>query len=352
MKIIDKRSFYTSMISVVYVMVLSGIVTPHISLSVLEEAGLFWVSLLTLGFMIARSTASLIHAPLYQRYSARIVGGIGLGLLITSYYLYSIVSPIYYPLLQLITGFSSGLFWPLMQSLLAHGLNPNWRSRGFSIYFMVGAIAGYMGYQLGSLIYVYLGPENLYVVAYIAGYLYLAIYLLISPSSRLAVKSRGKIKYSLLRGFREVSSLLPLIIFLGGVNGLLKDYLIAYVKLLTGYDEPTIRHFWSIAGYIGLVIGYIASHIQEKYHMDRQVLVFGSLMISSIILLPFITSPYIVFLIIAFVMVGTRILRPIIRGIASNKTRHPETGIAIVNSLSNISAGLSPLIIAMLSSIL
>ncbi len=335
------------MVSVVYVMVLTGIVTPHISLEVLEKHGLLWVSLLTLGFMLARSFASLIHAPLYQKYSARTTGGLGLGLLITSYYLYSIVPPLYYPALQLLTGFSSGLFWPLMQSLLARGLKPQWRSRGFSIYFLLGAIAGYAGYQLGSLIYVTLGPDKLYVIGYTAGYLYLLIYILISPSERLIVKRKAG--GTLTQGLRDLKTLIPLIMLVGGVNGLLKDYLFAYVKFITGYDEPMVRNLWSIAGYTGLLMGYIASHIQEKYGREREVLLAGTFMIVTPILLPLTNNPYIVVLVIALTITGSRILRPVIRGIASNKTSEPETAIAIVNSLSNISAAITPPIIALLT---
>lgn len=347
-KIVDPRSFYTSMLSVIIVMILSGIVTPHISLEVFEEHGIFWVSLLTLGFMTARSLASLIHAPLYQKFSAKIIGSIGLGLLMTSYYLYSIIPSIYYPFLQIITGFSSGLFWPLMQSLLAHGLNPNWRSRGFSIYFLVGTIAGYLGYQLGSIIYVVLGPDYLYVIGYTFGLAYLVIYVLLSPGKRLISRNIGrKKKYSLIHGIRDLKSIIPLIIILGGVNGLLKDYLLAYVKMITGFEEPVVRNIWSLAGYIGLVGGYIASHIQERYGRDRLVLLIGYIMILSPILLIIVSNPYLVILILAVTITGTRILRPVIRGIASNRAKEPEIAIAIVNGFSNISASVIPVIIAL-----
>jgi len=47
---------------------------------------------------------------------------------------------------------------------------------------------------------------------------------------------------------RYVRPLVPLFFIVGEVNGLLKDYLFAYVKLITGYDEPILRTFWSIVG--------------------------------------------------------------------------------------------------------
>jgi len=349
-KIADAQSFYTSMISVVYVMVLTGIISPHLSIKVLEEEGLLWVSLLTLGFMVARSTASLIHAPLYRKYSARLIGGLGLSMLITSYYLYSILPPLYYPVLQMLTGFSSGLFWPLMQSLLAHGLSPSWRSRGFSLYFIVGAIASYAGYQIGSLIYVFLGPQYIFVTAYISGLAYLALFLRIAPRQKLNVKV-SRYSLELRTGFRELGGLVPLTILVGGVNGLLKDYLIAYTKLITGYSEPVIRNMWSIAGYIGLALSYLASYIQEKMHMEKQVLVTGTSMLLLLLLLLPLRNPYTVFTIIALAITGSRMLRPVIRGIATNRTREPETAIAIINSLSNVSAALTPFVLALLSSI-
>ena len=351
--VVDRRSFYTSMVSVVYVMVLQGIISPHVSIAVLEEIGLFWVSLLTLGFMIARSTAAFIHAPLYQRYSARIVGLLGLALLITSYYLYSVTPPITYPLIQLMTGFASGLFWPLMQSLLANGLNPSWRSRGFSIYFILGAVSGYVGYQLGSLIYVLLGPQHLYIIGYTAGLFYLIIYYLMSPTTRTTMERKGRdhMWSQITKGVHEVKPLLPLIILVGGVNGLLKDYLLAYTKQVTGYDEPTIRNIWSIAGYMGLLLGYIGSYLQEKHKLEKQVLAISTGMLLTLAILPFTHQPLIVFTIISLVIAGSRILRPVIRGLASNMTSRPEVGIAVVNGVSNISAALTPLAIAALTTI-
>ncbi len=347
-RIVDHRGFYTSMVSVVYVMVLTGIVSPHISIEALGEAGLFWVSLLTLGFMTARSIASLLHASLYIRYSARFVGSIGLALLFTSYYLYSIVSPIYYPLIQLLTGFASGLFWPMMQSLLAISVSREWRSRGFSIYFMAGAIAGYFGYQAGSLIYSFLGPDYIYIVSYVLGIIYLLIYIVVSPGYRIVFEKKDSHGLELFKkGFSRLGYIVPLTIYVGGVNGLLKDYLIAYVKSITGYDEPHVRFLWSIAGYSGLVIGYIASYLQERRGYGREVVLLGTLLLSTVFFIPFTSDPLLLITIIASIMVGARILRPVIRGIASNKAGEPEIGVAIVNSLSNISAGLTPFIVGL-----
>ncbi|MET1160469.1 MAG: MFS transporter [Thermoprotei archaeon] len=351
--VVDKQAFYTSVVSVVYVMIVSGIVNPHISIEVYYEKGLLWVALLTLGFMLARSLASLVHAPLYQKYTARVVGSIGLFLLITSFFLYSIVKPLYYPLVQIVTGFSAGIFWPLMQSLLAYGIAPNWRSRGFSLYFILGSIAGYAGYQLGSLIYVLLGPEFLYIVGYASGYVYLLLYIAIAPAKQPG-KPRGEVLSlkDVLKTSRKLTDIIPLIILVGGINGLLKDYLLAYTVHVTGYSEPTIRNIWSIAGYVGLLLSYLAAHVMEKHSREREILLLGTLMCLSPILLAIITESLVVILAVALAIAGTRILRPILRGIASNRVEQPETSIAVVNSFSNISASLIPLLVALVTSVL
>ena len=171
------------MSSVVTVMIASGIVIPHIDLEVLRELGLFWVSALTLGFMLARAYSSLLHARLYGSLTPKLTGVLALGLLIVCYVLYTALPPNIYPLISVLDGFSSGLFWPLMQSLLVHGVDGRWRSRALSIYFLVGNLARYVGYQIGSVIYVYLGSG---CIVY-SGILVLCSYLCLlytSPSPR------------------------------------------------------------------------------------------------------------------------------------------------------------------------
>lgn len=348
--IVDRRCFYTSMFSVVIVMVSQGIVVPHINLRVLDELGLFYVSLLTLGFMSARSLSSLLHAMLYELYSARITGFMGLTLLILCYILY-VVSPVnLYPLIRVLEGFASGLFWPLMQTLISSGVSMSWRSRVLSIYFLLGNIAGYLGYIIGGLIYVFIGSSMIIYMGLLILSIYIIVYVMISPNKKLFMKhSPGIILGDMLREIRNLGKLLPLILLVGGVNGLLKDYVFAYVKIATGYDEPTLRNYWSIIGYIGLLLSILFSHIYEALHHGKRVLLSSTIMTLLILTLLFTNNPFIVLASLSLTIVGVRTLIPLLRGIASNRLGKPEYGIALVNSLSNISAGIAPFIIASLT---
>ena len=90
--------------------------------------------------MLARSYSSLLHARLYRSPTPKLTGVLALGLLIVCYALYTLLPPITYPLI----------------SLLVHKVDRQWGSRALSIHFLVGNLARYAGYQVGSVIYVYL----------------------------------------------------------------------------------------------------------------------------------------------------------------------------------------------------
>jgi len=354
-KIVDSRSFYSAMMSVVVVMIVYGIVSPHINLRVLSDLGLFGVSLLTLGFMMARSFSSLLHAILYESLSPRYTGLIGLGLITSCYIMYSFFPTILYPLVRLIEGFAAGLFWPLMQSLLVNGVSPNWRSRMMSVYFLVGEFSGFIGYQVGSLIIYVFGESKLVFTGILVIIAYTIVYSLLAPGKQhISVhKERGKRTETglslVLSESRYVKSLVPIILLVGGVNGLMKDYLFAYLKTITGFEETTLRNYWSIIGYSGLLLSLLVSHIQESMRKTKPVLIVSTFFTGSIVFLAFTENPLIVFMILVLVTIGTRSLKPILRGIASNKTSRPEIGIALVNSLTNIAAGTIPFMLGLLS---
>ncbi len=354
-KIVDSRSFYSAMLSVVIVMIAVGIVSPHINLKVLKDLGLFWVSLLTLGFMIARSYSSLLHASLYEILSPRGTGVIGLGLIIFCYIMYIFLPTFLYPLIRLLEGFASGLFWPLMQSLLMNGVSSNWRSRMMSIYFLIGNISGFIGYQVGSLIIYFLGKNLLVYSGILILIIYTIIYASVAPGGKTTYISKKKAKTGLSVILSEtyyIKPLVPIIFLVGGVNGLMKDYLFAYLKIITGYEEAELRIYWSVIGYAGLFLSIITSYIQESLQKTKTILLIFTAFTSSVILLPFTKDPVLVFIILVLTIVGTRTLRPILRGLASNMTSRPEIGIALVNSLSNISAGTLPFIVGLFSLII
>ncbi len=347
-----KREFFTSMTGVTVVMIAQGIVVPHINLKVLHSYGLLWVSLLTMGFMLARATASIFHASLYNTFSARFTGFFGIFLFSTCYIFYTILPTSFFPIVRILEGFAAGIFWPLLQSLLAMGVNKEWRSRMMSVYFIIGTIAGYVGYQIGSLVYKYLTPGFITLTGLLILYIYMVFYLLTSPSSKLKTGAKSTFRRStkdIFREFPKLKKYIPFVILNGGVSGLMKDFLFAYVAMVTGYSEPVIRNYWSVMGYLALAISLIFAHLYESKNREKEVLWITSIFTLSVAFIPLIKNPAVIFIILALIAAGTRTLRPILRGIASKLTTKPEYGIALVNSISNFSSGIVPFIVAVMS---
>lgn len=348
--ITDKRAFATSMVSVVAVMIIAGIVTPHLSIKVLEKEGLFWVSLLTLAYMAARALASIAHAGLYRGLSARFLGLASLSAIVLSYVLYALSPAVAYPAIKLLEGFAAGLFWPLMQTLIVDSVDPGWRSRWMSIYFVAGAVAGYAGYVIGSLVYSLLGAGLIIWAGVGAGAAFLGVYAVMAPGRRVSFGGRAS------PGFKEVFAdvgrlwpYIPVILLVGGVNGLMKDYLFAYTKEVTGMDEPALRNYWSMIGYTGLVLSYVLAYVQEGLGRTRAVLAMSTALVASASLMLVARDPVTVFAVLTATTVGLRIIRPVLRGVMSNAASRPENGIALVNAFSNIAAGVAPVAVAYIS---
>ena len=349
----DWRAFTASMVSVVALMIIVGIVSPHVSIKVLENEGLFWVSLLTLAYMVARAAASITHAALYRSLSARALGTAGLAAIVGSYALYAVSPTSTYPAIKLVEGFAAGLFWPLMQTLIVDSVDPGWRSRWMSIYFMAGAVAGYAGYAVGSLIYSVLGPSLIVWVGVAAGAVFTAAYAVIAPGRGVTAERASSPRFKeVFADLGRVWPYVPIILLVGGVNGLMKDYLFAYTKEVTGMDEPTLRNYWSAIGYVGLALSYALAHVQEVMGRTRAVLAVSTALVGSSALMLVVRDPATVFAVLTATTVGLRVIRPVLRGVVSNAASRPEHGIALVNAFSNIAAGAAPVIVAAAASLL
>ncbi len=348
----DRRAFATSMVSVVVLMIVVGVVTPHLSIKVLENEGLVWVSLLTLAYMVARAFASIAHAALYRALSARSLGIAGLSMIVGSYALYALSPTVLYPAIKLLEGFAAGLFWPLMQTLIVDSVDPGWRSRWMSMYFIVGAVAGYVGYAVGSLVYSLLGPGLIIWVGVGSGAVFIVAYAAMAPGRRISLRKGRSPKFrEVFSDFGRVWPYMPIVLLVGGVNGLMKDYLFAYTKEVTGMDEPTLRNYWTLIGFAGLALSYLLAHVQEGMGKTRAVLGLSTALVASASMMLVARDPVTVFAVLTATTVGLRVIRPVLRGVVSNAASRPEHGIALVNAFSNIAAGSVPVIVALLSSI-
>ena len=348
----DRRAFATSMASVVVLMLIVGIVTPHLSIKVLENEGLLWVSLLTLAYMVARAFASIAHAALYRVLSARALGVAGLSVIIGSYALYALSPTVIYPAIKLLEGFAAGLFWPLMQTLIVDSVDPRWRSRWMSMYFIAGAVAGYAGYAVGSLVYSFLGPGLIIWAGVGAGVAFIVAYAVIAPGKKVSMKKGPSPRFrEVFADLGRVWPYVPIILLVGGVNGLMKDYLFAYTKEVTGMDEPALRNYWTMIGFAGLALSYLLAYVQEGMGKTRAVLAISTALVASASLMLVARDPITVFAVLTATTVGLRVIRPVLRGVVSNAASRPEHGIALVNAFSNIAAGTAPVIVALLATI-
>jgi len=351
--VVDRRALATSMASVVSLMVIVNVVAPHLSIRVLESEGLFWVSLLTLAYMAARATASITHAALYRVLSTRGLGTASLATIVGSYTLYAVSPPATYPAIKLVEGFAAGIFWPLMQTLIVDSVDPRWRSRWMSVYFIAGAVAGYSGYMVGSALYTYLGPARMIWAGVVAGAMFTVFFAVIAPGKAITVKGKASSGFkAVFTDLGRVWHYIPIILLVGGVNGLMKDYLFAYTKQITGMDEPTLRNYWSLAGYAGLALSYVLAHVQEVMGKTRVVLAISTALVASASLMAVASDPAAVFAVLTATTVGLRVIRPILRGVVANAASRPEHGIALVNAFSNIAAGTAPVIVALASALI
>ncbi len=349
----NARAFASAMLSVAVVPVITGIVSPHVSIKVLEAQGLVWVSLLTLAYMSSRAVASIIHAGLYRVLSAKYLGLLGLLLITSSYALYASMPESTYPVIKLLEGFAAGIFWPLMQTLVVDSVKPEWRSRWMSIYFIIGSLSLYVGFQVGSLIISVAGRGTVVWAGTVLCIAYAVIYLLVAPYRSFRTEPARRVPViAALSELRKVTPYLPVILLVGSVNGLMKDYLFAYTKRVTGMNEVQLRNYWSLAGYAGLVLSYLLAHMQEVMGKTREVLIISSALVASASLMIVVSDPAAVFAILTATTVGLRVIRPVLRGVVSNAVSKPEHGIAIVNAFSNIAAGASPLLIALIGAAL
>ena len=91
------------------------------------------------------------------------------------------------------------------------------------------------------------------------------------------------------------------------------------------------------------------SHLHEALGKTRLVLITSTVFTLSVTALAFVRKLILVCTALSLTIIGTRTLRPMLRGMASNLTRRPETGIALVNSLSNMAAELMPFAVGLVS---
>lgn len=340
----------TAIYVVVMGMIVSGLIRPLIVFHVLEEEGLFYVALLTTGFMVSRGVSSLYTGLMLKSYGYRFTGAIALTLWCSSITFYACLHPQLYPLIRVLEGFSAGLLWPLMQSLVSISVPREYRSRAMSLYFIAGSIAYNAGIWVGGYIEELHGSSILFLLTLAILSTTIVLYTIISPAtgSRQPVV---KVKKTYARVFSELASIAPLVIVVGGLTGLSLDYVMAYAKNVSGYPSLVARILWSYTGYVALIISYTVSHILDKYPSKTIPYAVGYTAILSLASLSLKLPPELVYGLTILPRISSSVFMPVIRGFITKTSSDPEIAITLVNFLSNISAAFTPLLVVSLDTI-
>ena len=348
LKVLNNREYITAMYIVVMGMIVSGFIRPLVIFNVLGSQGLLHVSLLTLGFMLSRGISSLYISLMIRRYGYRISGLIALVLWCISITIYTYTPLHIYPLIRVLEGFSSGLLWPLMQSLVSISIPKEYCSRAISLYFIAGSLSYNVGIWIGGFIEKYWGKELLYLTTLVILIIMIISYDLISLNCNVNTEwyiRKKRVKTPIGRVLSEIANIIPLIVIVGGLSGLSIDYILAYVKSVSGHSDFTVRTLWSYTGYIALIIGYILSHILDKYPSKIIPYTISYITVLSLAFLSLRLPLELMYLITILPRMCSFIFKPIIRGFTVKTSSDPEIVVALVNSLSNISAALTPLVI-------
>ena len=346
------RNYLVALAASVTGMIVVGFIRPYIVFKTLGEQGLLVVASLTTGFMLARAFSSLYTGIWVKNKGFRYTGVSGLVLWALSLYLYTLIPSSLYPLNRILEGFSAGLLWPTMQMLVVESLPSSWRAKGLSIYFVIGSIAYNFSIWLGGLLKPVIGAMGLFTLSFLllAGYIVFYILALIEPRSRSSGQAIVKLgDYSRLLG--KIKDLIPLILVVGGISGLSLDYLLAYAKNISGFSSELARTYWSYAGYLGLALSLLLSHLADKYGGDRINYGVAYMVSLAIMLISMPLPPIILYTLVSLPLLGSKIFKPIIRSSIVGRTGEKELGVTITNTISNLGAAFMPLLVALTNTI-
>lgn len=351
LKVLSNKGYMTAIYIVIMGMTVLGFIRPLVVFSVLRSQGLLHVSLLTVGFMLSRGISSLYTSLMIKRYGYRVSGFIALTLWCTSIITYLYTPTHIYPLVRVLEGFSAGLLWPLMQSLVSISIPREYSSRAISLYFIAGSLSYNIGVWIGGFIEKYWGKELLYLTALIMLTTMMISYSVTSLNYNVSTEwyiRERKVKTPVSRVLSEIANIIPLIIIVGGLSGLSIDYILAYVKSVSEHSDFTVRTLWSYTGYIALIVGYILSHILDKYPSKIIPYTISYITVLSLALLSLRLPLELIYLLTILPRMCSFTFKPIIRGFTVKISSDPVIVVALVNSLSNVSAALTPLIIVLI----
>ncbi len=298
----------------------------------------FEVSMLATGFMVARALSS----PAAGYLGDRVRGSRGLMVkaalasfpLITLGYAYA-PSPWVLVGLRGLTGFSAGVAWPGMQTLVARSAPEDRRASYLGLYFA----AGNLGFSLGYGLYGHL-PLSRVEYFYLASAMQAGTFLLLA-GERLEEAPRRELGW----GGGLPALWLMLASFAGGFTlGTVSEVTYVYLRELHGVGKAALGNTLLIGSVLGAVSTLAAGRLADRLGEYRAISLILLSTTLGLLLLPLSWTPAALAGMV-LIMATARALLPATRSMAT--TLIPGlagTLVGLSNTLSNLGSAASPTI--------
>ncbi len=233
-------------------------------------------------------------------------------------------------------GVAAGLLWIPLQYLVAAYVPVEWRGRAYSIYFSLGGLGVFAANALYALL-VGLGDWPILVLASLILASCIPLVLVLPPARTEALVEKhssrassggvlsGIVWFTILSGF----SLNFVLSIAGG------DIPYIFINEIVGLSKPNTALLLSAVSILGMLIGFIASWIADRYSDRIVLLVLVSLIPLSLLLIALLT-PLTVLLGFVLLRVIRSTFTPVSRRILSIYHREPGAAIGYINTASNI----------------
>ncbi len=234
-------------------------------------------------------------------------------------------------------GVAAGLLWIPLQYLVAAYVPVEWRGRAYSVYFSMGGL----GVFAANALYAFLvgwGDWPILVLASLILASCIPLVLVLPPArtENLVEKHGGKasgrrvtwtgiVWFTILSGF----SLNFVLSIAGG------DLPYIFINEIVGLSKPDTALLLSAVSILGMIVGFGASWIADRYS-DRKVLLTLVLLIPLSLVFIALLTPLTVLLGFVLLRVIRSTFTPVSRRILSVYHREPGAAIGYINTASNI----------------
>ncbi len=236
-------------------------------------------------------------------------------------------------------GVAAGLLWIPLQYLVAAYVPVKWRGRAYSIYFSMSGLGVFAANTLYALL-VGLGDWLILVLASLVLASCIPLVLILPPARSEDRVARDRVSGGSGRGVGGWSGIVWFTILSGfSLNFVLSiaggDLPYIFINEIVGLSKPDTALLLSAVSILGMIIGFGASWIADRYSDRRVLLTLVLLMPLSLILIALLT-PLTVLLGFVLLRVIRSTFTPVSRRILSIYHREPGAAIGYINMASNI----------------